>query len=332
MVKPSETLLLNRTDVAALLTLDECIAAVEEAFRLHAEGKSLPPGVLGVHARDGGFHIKAAGLELSRPYFAAKVNANFFRNAERHALPTIQGVVVLYDGENGRPLAVMDSMEVTTLRTGAATAVAAKYLARADSKTATVCGCGNQGRVQLRSLARVLPLERAYAYDRNEGRARDFADELSDELGIEVTAANDLTDAVRRSDVCVTCTPSKKYFLNREDVAAGTFVAAVGADNEDKQELDPRLFVSNKIVADILDQCASIGDLHHAVEAGVVTRADAHAELGEVIAGRKTGRTSDEEITIFDSTGTALQDVAAAAIVYEKALSSDRGVKFAFAG
>jgi alanine dehydrogenase len=331
MMQTPGTLLLSRSDVAALLSLEECIPAVEEAFRLHAEGKSLPPGVLGVHARDGGFHVKAAGLELSQPYFAAKVNANFFRNTERFGLPRIQGVIVLYDGENGRPLAVMDSMEVTTLRTGAATAVAAKYLARQDSKSATVCGCGTQGRVQLRALAGVLPIERAYVYDRNESRAREFAEELSNELQIEVTAATDLTDAVRRSDVCVTCTPSKKYFLNHEDVSAGTFVAGVGADNEDKQELDPRLFVSNKIVVDILDQCATIGDLHHAIEAGVVTRTDAHAELGEVITGKKTGRTSDEEITIFDSTGTALQDVAAAAIVYEKALSSNHGFKFAFA-
>jgi alanine dehydrogenase len=241
-------------------------------------------------------------------------------------------LIVLYDGENGRPLAVMDSMEVTTLRTGAATAVAAKYLARADSKAATVCGCGNQGRVQLRALASVLPIERAYAYDRNESRAREFAEELSRELRIEVTAASDLTDAVRQSDVCVTCTPSKKYFLKREDVSAGTFVAAVGADNEDKQELDPRLFASNKIVVDILDQCATIGDLHHAIEAGVATRADAHAELGEVVTGQKAGRTSPDEITVFDSTGTALQDVAAAAIVYEKAASANRGARFAFAG
>jgi alanine dehydrogenase len=332
MMKPSDTLLLSRGDVAALLSLEECIPAVEEAFRLHAEGRSLPPGVLGVHAREGGFHIKAAGLELSRPYFAAKVNANFFRNAERFALPTIQGVVVLYDGENGRPLAVMDSTEVTKLRTGAATAVAAKYLARADSKVATVCGCGNQGRVQLRALAQVLPIERAYAYDRNESRAREFADELSGELRIKVEAAGDLSEAVRRSDVCVTCTPSKKYFLNRGDVPAGAFVAGVGADNEDKQELDPRLFASNKIVVDILDQCATIGDLHHAIEAGIITRADAHAELGEIVAGRKAGRTSADEITIFDSTGTALQDVAAAAIVYEKSISSNRGSRFAFAG
>lgn len=331
-MKPSDTLLLGRDDVAALLTLDECIAAVEEAFRLDSEGKSLPPGVLGVPARGGGFHIKAAGLELSRTYFAAKINANFSDNFERFGLPAIQGVVVLCDGESGEVLALMDSIELTILRTGAATAVAAKHLARPRSRTATVCGCGNQGRVQLRALARVLPLERAYAYDADEGRARRFAEEMTEELRIEVSAAGRLGDAVRRSDVCVTCTPSRSYFLNREDVAAGTFVAGVGADSEAKQELDPKLLASGKIVVDVLEQCAAIGDLHHAIEAGLVTRDDVHAELGEVVTGRKPGRTSEEEIIIFDSTGTALQDVAAAAIVYERAARLNRGLKFAFNG
>src|SRR5215475_2832509 len=151
-MKPKGTLLLGRRDVAALLGLDECIAAVEQAFKTHAEGRALPPGVLGIHARDGGFHIKAAGLELARPYFAAKVNGNFFQNKQRFGLPNIQGVIVLCDAENGYPLAVMDSIEITINRTGAATGVAAKYLARAEASNVAVCGCGNQGRISLRSI------------------------------------------------------------------------------------------------------------------------------------------------------------------------------------
>jgi alanine dehydrogenase len=141
-MKPNGTLLLSRHDVAALLTLDECIVAVEQAFKAHAEGRSLRPGVLGVHARGGGFHIKAAGLELSRPYFAAKVNGNFFQNNQRFGLPNIQGLIVLCDAENGSPLAVMDSSEITILRTGAATGVATKYLARIDASVATISGHG----------------------------------------------------------------------------------------------------------------------------------------------------------------------------------------------
>jgi ornithine cyclodeaminase/alanine dehydrogenase len=149
-------------------------------------------------------------------------------------------------------------------------------------------------------------------------------------LGIAVEVVQELEPAVRKSDVCVTSTPAKKYFLSNDWVAPGTFVAAVGADNEEKQELDPRLLASNKVVADITEQCAQIGDLHHAIAEGMMTPGDVHAELGEIAAGSKPGRTSEEEIIIFDSTGTALQDVAAAALVYERALESGHGARFDF--
>jgi alanine dehydrogenase len=324
------TLLLARADIADLLTLDECIEAVEDAFRQYGQGRTSPPKILGMPAMNGGFHIKAALLGVPSAYFAAKLNGNFFQNHQRFAMPNIQGLIILCDATNGYPLAVMDSIEITILRTGAATAVAARHLARPDSKVATICGCGNQGRVQLRALQRVLPLEDVYAFDLDEARARTFATELSRELEIKIEAVEELAGAVRRSDVCVTCTPAKRFFLHQDYVAPGTFVAAVGADNEEKQELDPQLLAANKIVADILDQCAEIGDLHHALAEGVIERDRVHAELGEVVAGKKPGRTSRDEITVFDSTGTALQDVAAAAVVYEHATKVGRGERFCF--
>jgi alanine dehydrogenase len=328
MMETEATLLLTRGEVASLLGLAECIEAVEAAFRLHAEGLSLPLGVLETLIEGGGFHIKAAGLKhTGGGYFAAKINANFPLNPERFRLPTIQGVVVLCDAERGRPLAVMDSMELTALRTAAATGVAAKHLARPDSKVVTVCGCGVQGRAQLRAVAQVIPVEKVYASDLDDARAESFAREMSEELGIEVEPAPGLREATSRSDVCVTCTPSRVPLLARGDVRAGSFVAAVGADNPLKQEIDPSLMASARIVVDILEQCATIGDLHHALAAGAVTLADVHAELGEVVAGRKPGRMSEEEVIIFDSTGTALQDVAAAAVVYERALRAGRGVR-----
>src|SRR4051812_10387832 len=330
-MKPEGTLLLKREDVAALLGIDECIAAVERVFRLQGEGKTEPPGVVGIHARDGGFHIKAGLLELDRTYFAAKTNANFPQNVKRHGLPLIQGVIVLCDGENGYPLALMDSIEITIQRTGAATAVAAKYLARADSKIATICGCGNQGRISLRALARVLPVERVFAYDADESKARRFAAELAEELRIDVRPVSELESAVRQSDICVTCTPSRQPFLKRDFITPGTFIAAVGADSPEKQELEPSLLRGNKIVVDILEQCASIGELHHALDAGLITTEAVYTELGEVIAGVKPGRTSPEEVIIFDSTGMALQDVVAAAAVYEKALASGKGTLINFA-
>jgi len=325
----SQTLVLTRRDVEGLLGWDDCITAVEAAFRLHAEGRSLSPGVLGVRAPEGGFHIKAAGLELGRRYFAAKTNANFPGNPRRHALPAIQGVIVLCDADDGRALAVMDSMEVTLRRTAAATAVAARWLARSDSSVVTVCGCGTQGRAQLRALARVLPLSRAHAFDADETAARAFAGELSAELKMDVTPVSSHPEAVRASDVCVTCTPSRQAFLLREHVRPGTFVAAVGADSAEKQELDPALMAEAVVVADVLEQCASIGDLHHAIEAGAMRREAVHAELADVVTGRKPGRRSPAEITVFDSTGTALEDVAAAAVVYERAVAGGRGLAVA---
>jgi alanine dehydrogenase len=311
---------LDSNAVRELLSIGECITAVERAFRLHGEGKAPQPGVLGVNAERGTFHIKAGTLDLGRPYFAAKTNANFPGNVERYGLPTIQGVIALFDAERGIPLAILDSREITSLRTGAATAVATKYLAREDASVATICGCGVQGRTQLAAVAAVRALTRVYAVDRQQENAARFAREMSNELGIEVIASTDLVTAARGSDICVTCTPSRQAILGAGDVSVGAFVAGVGADNPDKQELDPALLARSAVVVDILDQAVASGDLHHAIAAGVMTRDDVRAELGEVVAGKKTGRRHDDEIVIFDSTGTALQDVAAAAAVYGKAI------------
>jgi alanine dehydrogenase len=325
-MRTRDTLILTRSDVAALLSLDDCIAAVESAFRAHAEGRTLRPGVLGVPSEGGGFHIKAAGLAGEPSYVAVKCNGNFSDNPSRFGLPAIQGVIILCNGADGRPLAVLDSIEVTIQRTGAATAVAARYLARPEAAVAAICGCGHQGRVQLRALARVLPLRQAWAFDVDAARARDFAAALSAELGLPVRATDDLAAAVKSCDVCVTCTPSRQAFLRREQVPPGCFVAGVGADNPAKQELHPDLLAGATLVVDVLEQCAVMGDLHHALEAGALSRADVHAELHEVIAGHKPGRRSPQEIVVFDSTGTALEDVAAAALVYERALREGRGL------
>lgn len=331
-MKPEEeVLLLSASEVRRLLSLEACIDAVEHAFRLYGEGKAVSPGVLGMHTRGGGFHIKAGFLQLGRNYFAAKVNANFPGNPMAFDLPTIQGLVMLCDAANGRPLAVMDSIEITALRTAAATAVAAKYLAVPNSEVATVCGCGTQGRVQLKALAAVLPVKNVFAYDVDRKRAKQFAEQLSDELKIRVTPATDLSVAARQSQVCVTCTTSHEPILRAADVSPSTFIAAVGADNPEKQELHPDLMAKAKIVADLADQCACMGDLHHAIEAGVVTRGDVYAELGEIVAGRKSGRASNEEIIVFDSTGMALQDVAAAAVAYENAQRVGSGERLNFA-
>jgi ornithine cyclodeaminase/alanine dehydrogenase-like protein (mu-crystallin family) len=325
------TLVLTRSDVAELLTLGDCIAAVERAFRAHVDGRTLGPGVLGVHAHDGGFHIKAAGLLEERSYFAAKTNANFPENPGRFGLPVIQGTVVLSDASNGALLAVLESGSITALRTGAATGVAAKRLARPDARSATIVGCGVQGRTQLEALVAVLPLERVRLVDVDAGRARALAQHAEEVLHLRADIVSDVHAALRASDVCVTCTPARRAFVAPGDLAPGTFLAAVGADNPEKQEVDPALLASTTLVVDVLDQCAEIGELHHALVAGAMTRAQVHAELGDVVAGRRPGRTRSDEITIFDSSGTALQDVAAAIAVYERAHAAGRGLKIEFA-
>ena len=328
-----DTLVLTRTDVRRLMSMDECIDAVEDAFRQHALGRSIPPGVLGSQVAGGGFHVKTAGLAMDRQsVFVAKVNANFPGNPSRFDLPTIQGVIVLFDASQGRPLAVLDSIEITSVRTAAASAVAARYLARADAATVTVCGCGEQGRSQLRALTRVRPIRRVLAFDIDIVKAERYARELSAELDMDVSSVRQLGDETRRSDIWVTCTTSRRWFVGRDQVAPGSLVLAVGADNNDKQEIEPALLAASTVVVDVFDQCAVIGDLHHALESGAMRREDVHAELADVVAGRRAGRQSDDEIIIFDSTGTALQDVAAAQLVYERAIGTGVGMNVDLGG
>ena len=312
-MQPPGTLLLTRSDVARVLTLRECIAAVEEGFRLEGEGKLQPPSILGVHAPHGGLHVKAGFLGVERACIVAKANANFPHNARRHGLPTIQGVVIVVDGDCGYPLAVMDSIEITIQRTGAATAVAAKHLARRESRSAAIIGCGAQGRVQLRSLREVLALERVAAYDIDRGASDRFAGWVRDDLELDARAASSASDAARDADV-----------------RPGVFVAAVGADNEHKWEIDPQLLARSRVVVDNLNQCAVIGDLHHAIEHGTMTREAVHSELGSVVAGTQPGRERDHEITVFDSTGIALQDAVTAALVLRRAAEQNLGTRFDF--
>lgn len=330
MPKPQGTLLLSRQDVASLLDFGDYLGIVEHAFRLHAQGKTLPLSMVNIPAPGGEFHIRAGGLHLPNTYVGVKVNAGFFQNRLRFGLPNIQGTIVLCDGENGYPVSVMDSVEITINRTGATTALAAKYLARPDSRVVTLCGCGTQGRVQLRALCKVLPVKQAYAFDAQQAVAERFAVETSADLDIAVSVATDPGRAVRRSDVCVTCTPARKHFLKADDVPSGMFLAAVGADSPEKQEIDPRLLRGNTVVVDLLEQCAEVGELHHALQEGIITRHDVYAELGQIVAGEKPGRRADDEIIIFDATGTALQDTASAAAVYENAVSAGRGACFDF--
>ncbi|HTK81132.1 MAG TPA: ornithine cyclodeaminase family protein [Bacteroidota bacterium] len=330
MIAPG-TLLLTRSQISKLLGAEECVRVVEEAFRLHGEGRIAPPSLLGMHTRDGGFHVKAALFDKgSESFFVAKCNANFAQNPKRHRLPTIQGVLLLADAVCGIPLVVMDSGEITVRRTAAATAVAAKYLSREDSKTMTICGCGNQGAAHLETIRNVRNIQGVYVYDIDHEKAMLLAEEYSQRVSVTAVTLEELSSALRKSDICITCTSSDHYFVRCSDISPGTFIAAVGADNEHKQEIDPRLFISNKIVADVTEQSATIGDTHHALDLGLITRSHIHGELGAIVAGRRAGRTTKEEVIIFDSTGVAFQDAAVAVLVYNRALAQDIGRRLDF--
>jgi len=317
-----QTLILTRSDVAALMDRAAWIDAATLAFRALGEGRALAPEPMAIAGDGGVFHAKGAGLRLDRLYVALKLNGNFPANLEEHGLPTIQGAILLCDGESGRLLAILDSIEITLRRTAAATALAARYLARPEAASLLICGCGAQSAAQLEALQGVRPLTRCFAWDRDPERASALATMASSE-GLQAEVAHDLAAAALASDIIVTCTTSRQAFLDPGMVRAGTFVAAVGADSPEKSEIAPALMASARVVADVLDQCVVMGDLHHAIAAGSMTREAVHGELAELVSGARPGRESAEEIIIFDSTGTGLQDVAAAAIVHERAAAGN---------
>jgi alanine dehydrogenase len=304
------TLLLSRREVAGLMRPEDWLAAAETAFRAAADGRAEAPPPIQLPGSGGAFHAKGASLALDRRYVALKLNGNFAANPDARGLPTIQGAILLCDGETGSLLAILDSIGVTLRRTAAATALAARFLARPDSETILVCGCGPQGAAQLAALREVLPLRRCLAWDRDPRRAASLGGELVD----------DLAAAVAASEVIVTCTTSAEPFLETEWVRPGSFVAAVGADNPAKNEIEPALMAKAMVVADSIDQCAAMGDLRAAIAAGAMRREDVHGELSALVAGTVAGREDDSQITLFDSTGIATQDAAAAALIYERAV------------
>ena len=323
------TLLLSRREIAGLMRPSDYLEAVAAGFRAGEDRRASAPPPLALAAEGGAFHAKAALLRDGRTYAALKLNANFPDN--RAGLPTVQGAILLCDGETGALLAVIDSIEVTLRRTAAATALAARLLARPDSETLLVCGCGAQGEAHVEALGEVLGLRRCFAWDRDFARAEAFAAARRSE-GLDAVAVEEVGAAALVSDVILACTTSREPYLAADHVRPGSFVAAVGADSPEKSELRPELMARARVVVDAPAQCLDMGDLRHAVEAGAMAAEDVHAGLGAILAGAAPGRTSDDQLFVFDSTGTALQDVASAAAIYERARGRGGYAEFDFAG
>jgi ornithine cyclodeaminase/alanine dehydrogenase-like protein (mu-crystallin family) len=312
---------LGAAELAALLPIAVVVDAVEAALRSEAGRAASGHAALAYDLPAGAFHAKVAALGGARPVLVAKLNTNFPGNPARW-LPTIQGVAALFDAADGRLLALLDSPELTVLRTGAATAVAARRLARPDSRRLLLCGAGRQAFAQAAALRAVLPLDRIVVVDLDPARARTLAARLRDELAVDATVAPEVAAAAPASDVIVTCTTARAPLLFRAQVSPGTFVAAVGADHPSKQEIEPALVAVARTFVDSPEQALAAGELHHAVAAGALLPEEIAGRLDQLVTGEVRGRRAADEITLFDSTGIALEDAAAAFAAFERWRSS----------
>lgn len=310
-------LLLSRGAIAKLATTRDYLAAMQTAFADLAAGRFDVPAVAHVPGIGGMFHIKSAQRAGSPALAVIKVNGNFPANRDRE-LPTIQGFVALLDAECGCVLALMDSIEITARRTAAATALAAKYLARPGSRTLAMIGCGVQARYHVEALRDVLQIE-AVAFCDPRDEAADALAEFVREQGMQAQRADDAKTAARGADLVVTVTTSTQPLLGLADIGPGTFVAGVGADNPAKHELGPDLLKASRMIVDSVPQAATMGDLHHAIGAGVMKASDVQGDLAALVAGQMAGRASADERWIFDSTGLSIQDLAAAEMIYQRA-------------
>lgn len=323
--------ILTEADLRRIVPLDaDAVACVEDAFRaLATKPVAMPPILrLDIPEHRGEVDVKTAyvpGLDG----FAIKISPGFFDNPKL-GLPSVNGLMVLLSARTGLVEALLlDNGYLTDVRTAAAGAVAAKHLARPDAAVAAVFGAGVQARLQLKALTLVHPIREARIWARRAEAAEAAAAELSAELGIPVRAVADGREAVRGADVIVTTTPAAEPILRADWLAPSQHVTAMGSDAEHKNELEPGVIArAGLYVADSLSQTRRLGELHHAIAAGLVRPDDAFPELGAVIAGTAAGRTSDTQITVCDLTGTGVQDTAIATLARTRAAAAGVGASF----
>ncbi len=315
-----KTLILTENDVKRVLTMRETMEVVERAFELHAKGMTqMPPKVY--------LTFEKGDLRAMPAYLDGKAGVKWVNSHPenpRRGLPTVMAVLIYNDPETGFPLAVMDGTHITNFRTGAAGGIAAKYLARKDSRIFGFVGCGRQAYTQFLALREVFNIELVKAYDVVERNAERFA-KFCEGFGVsaEVCDAKNACDC----DVLTTTTPSRKPVVKSEWIRSGTHINAIGADAPGKQELEEEILLRAKIVVDDLEQAMHGGEINVAVSKGILRREDIYATLGEVVAGMKRGREDEDEITVFDSTGLAIQDIAVAGLVFRRAKEMDVGLE-----
>jgi ornithine cyclodeaminase/alanine dehydrogenase-like protein (mu-crystallin family) len=311
-------LLLSRAAISKLATTRDYLAAMQTAFADLAASRFEVPAVGHVPGVGGMFHIKAAQRAGSPALAVIKVNGNFPNNRVQHNLPTIQGFIALLDAERGCVLALMDSIEITARRTAAATALAAKYLAKRGSRSLAMIGCGVQALYHVEALRDVASIETVTFCDPRDEAADTFGAQVR-ELGLNARKADAAKDATRGVDIVVTVTTSTRSLLGLADIDPGTFVAGVGADNPSKHELATDLMKASRVIVDSVAQASTMGDLHHAIAAGAMKVTDVRGDLADLVAGKSACRSSDDERWVFDSTGLSIQDLAAAEMIYDRA-------------
>ncbi len=312
-----KVLVLTEAEIRALVTPGASLLAVRDAFERLARGQAVLPGVIGLDlpAAQGEIHVKGAHL-IGTPFFSIKEAAGFYGNPAK-GLPVGSGLILVFDAETGFLSALLfDNAFLTELRTASAGALAADLLARREVQKLAMVGCGSQARYQLESLLLVRRPARVVAWSRRRETAEAYAREMTAKHGLEVSTAGDAREAVEGADLIVTVTPARAPIVEAGWVAPGAHVTAVGSDGPDKIELDPALLArADKVVADRLDQCLRLGEIHHAVAGGLLTRERVYGELGEIAAGIKPGRTRQDELTVADLTGVGVQDAAVSNLV-----------------
>ncbi len=308
----------NEEQIRRAVGAAEAIAAVRAAFAADGRSETVVPAVinLAIPGTDGEFHVKTAYV-AGTPHVAVKVASGFYGNPLR-GLPTGSGMMMLFDAATGMPAALLlDNGYLTDVRTGAAGAVAADCLARHRIETVGVIGSGVQARQQIACLRLVRSFERLVAWSIDRAGLQCYVDELRKRWGIDATAAEGPEPVVREADILITCTPSRQPIVRADWLHAGMHVTALGSDGPGKQELEAHCLArADVVVCDRLAQCARLGELQHALAAGLLDEADVSAELGQIVAGRARGRTDNAQITIADLTGVGFQDTAIASAAY----------------
>lgn len=327
-----KTLLLTKEDVEKVVSMKEAIEAVEEGYRAFNSGKVMQPDFIAMpfEAPRGELDFKAGYYSGSEIISLKASSGGYVNNPDEYGLPAGMNTVLLWDARNCALLCIMDGGYITGYRTGAAGAISVKYLARKNAETVTSIGTGNQARNQIRAISKVMKIKEIHAYDAFEASMAKFKEDIEKELSIPVILEKTKQAAVEKADILVTTTRGKGEVVDASWVKPGTHIVAIGTDMKGKQEFDPEVFRGAKIVNDSIAQCIGRGETQHPIEKGIIKKEDIYAEIGEIALGEKSGRTNDEEITIFDSTGMAIQDNMQAYKLYKAAIEKNIGTEFEF--